>query len=612
MRKAVMLVGVVFGFVVLVIAGVLIYAARNLNSIIAERQPYLLQKLSDSLGRKVEVTSIKANLGWGLVAEVTGVKIQDDPALSDRPFVEASDAYAKVDLLPLLSRHIHVTEVTLNNPVVRVIRTEQGGLNVSTIGKGAHEQEAKPSENPPEGGIQGAPITSERGNAPVGKKAGAENLGALYVKSLLIDNGVIVYEERGVNHQTVTISAVDLSVKDFSFTRAFDLSLKLAMLSDKQNVDVSGTMGPLAAGGVLDVKNAHFAVEAKIGPLDLAKLRAIGPLGKAIPDALSVPDPVSMEAKADGTPSALKFHVETDLTPDRVAWAASFDKPASVTLKLSADGSRSDAALEIAQANVKLGDLEANLRNIKFDNGDLHARIDTNRFDIASMVKMLPALQKYDASGHAEIHAEVQVAKQQPRATGTVSLENVALTRPDAKKSLVNNLNGDIHLNGNAAEVGPIKFDLGDGHATGTLSIASLQPLKATYNFSVDKVKPGDLVPDRPEGEFLSTVLAAGSITQIDPLPALPSLTVKASVAEGNIANAAFKDLSVAMSMAGQQADIQSFKVAIFNGNVDGSGTVLLEEDTAILSKPQREQRRHPTGADGAGSEICGDVSRKH
>jgi len=31
-------------------------------------------------------------------ADLTGLKIQDDPALSDRPFVEANDAYAKVDL----------------------------------------------------------------------------------------------------------------------------------------------------------------------------------------------------------------------------------------------------------------------------------------------------------------------------------------------------------------------------------------------------------------------------------------------------------------------------------------------------------------------------------
>ena len=71
----------------------------------------------------------------------------------------------------------------------------------------------------------------------------------------------------------------------------------------------------------LDLKDAHFAIEEKVGPLDIAKLRAIGSIGKAIPDALSVPDPVSFQANADGTPSAVKFHVESDLTGNRIAWA---------------------------------------------------------------------------------------------------------------------------------------------------------------------------------------------------------------------------------------------------------------------------------------------------
>ncbi len=582
MKKAVMIVGAVVAVVVIVIAAVLIYAARNLNSIIAERQPELLQKVSDALGRKVEVGSIKASLGWGLVAELTELKIDDDPSLSDRPFVEASEASAKVELLPLLSRRIHVSQVTVKNPVVRIIRTERGELNVSTIGKksAAEKEPPPPVENPPPGSIQEAPITSENGamTAKPRKSGGGDNLAAVYVQSLLVDNGIIVYEERGANTQTVSINDVDLSVKDFRVTRAFDFALKLAVLSDKQNVDISGTAGPLASGASLDLKDAHFAIEEKVGPLDIAKLRAIGSIGKAIPDALSVPDPVSFRANADGTPAAVKFHVESDLTGNRIAWADLFDKPASVILKVSADGSRTDTTIEVAQADVQLADLEAKVSNIKMDGGNLGARIDTNRFDIASLARMVPALQKYEASGHVEVHSDVQMANKQPSAHGTVSLADVAVSLPDAKKALVSSLNGDIKLDGNAANVGPLKFDVGDGHATATLTASSLQPLKATYNFSIDKVKPNDVVPDRPVDEYLSTVIAAGSITQSEPLPKLPAGTAKVSIAEGNIANAAFKDLSLAATTDGQRADIQSFKVAVFNGNVAGSGTVTLEK----------------------------------
>ncbi len=581
MRKAVMIVGAVVAAVVIVIAAVLIYAARNLNSIIAERQPELLQKLSDSLGRKVEVGSIKASLGWGLVAQLTELKIDDDPSLSDRPLVEASEATAKVELLPLLSRTIHVSQVTVKNPVVRIIRTEQGELNLSTIGKkSGAEKELPAPESSPQGSMEQTPITSANGamTAKPEKRRGGENLAAVYVQSLVVDDGTIVYEERGANTQTVSINNVDLSVKDFRVTRAFDFTLKLAILSDKQNVDISGTAGPLGSNGRLDLKDAHFAIEEKVGPLDLAKLRAIGSIGKVIPEALSVPDPVSFQAKIDGTPSAVKFHVESDLTGDRIAWAEAFDKPASTTLKVSADGSRVDTSLEVAQANVQLGDLDAKASNIKLDGGNLSARVDTNRFDIGSLARMVPALQKYDASGHLEMHSEVRMANKQPSAHGTVALADVAVSLPDARKALVSSLNGELKLNGNAADVGPLKFDIGDGHATATLTASSLQPLKATYNFSIDKIKPVDLVPDRPGGEYLSTVMAAGSIVQSEPLPKLPSGTAKVSIAEGNIAKAAFKDLSLAATTDGQQADIQSFQVAVFSGNVAGSGTVTLDK----------------------------------
>src|SRR5580704_17544063 len=102
MRKAITIVGAILAVVIVVAGGVMLYAARNLNSIIAERQGVILQRVSDALDRRVEVASIKVTLGWGLEADLSGLKIDDDPALSDQPFVAASDAYAKVELLPLL------------------------------------------------------------------------------------------------------------------------------------------------------------------------------------------------------------------------------------------------------------------------------------------------------------------------------------------------------------------------------------------------------------------------------------------------------------------------------------------------------------------------------
>jgi uncharacterized protein involved in outer membrane biogenesis len=574
MSQAVKIVGGVIAVVIIVAAAVLLYAARNLNSIIEERQGYLLAKVSDALDRKVEVSEIKVTLGWGMMADLTGLKIEDDPAISDRPFVEAADAYAKVDLLPLLSRHIHVTEVRLKNPEVHIIRTEQGGYNVSTIGKKRPDNAETPeSLNPKGSSLKGAPIASGHGNlVATSKRAGNQNLSAFYVNSLIIDKGVIVYEERGPKHQTVNIQDVDLSITDFSLTRVFDLSLTLAVLSDKQNVDISGSFGPLAQNGALDVKDAVLKIKAKLGPVEIARLRAIGVVGQAIPEALSVPDPVSLEATADGTTSQIKFHLNSDLSGDRVAWADAFDKPASVPLKLSADGSRSDAGLEIVQANFTLGDLDANARKIHFGNGKVSARIDTNRFDIGAMAKILPVLQKYNASGHAEIHTDINVANKQPQANGTVTLADVSLSRPSDKNSSVDNLNGDIRLVDRGLDAGPLKFDFGGGHATATIHANSIQPLNASYNLSIDTIKVANFAPDRPADEQLSNVTVTGTMAQGGEL----SVNAKVTASHGNLANIVFKGLDLSATMIGNQLEVQSVKLGAFNGDIAASGKATL------------------------------------
>ena len=147
MRKIPLVVGAVVLVIILVVAAILFYAARNLNSIIAQNRDRILARVSTSLGRKVEVAKINASLGWGVMADLTGVKISDDPAISDQPFLEAADVYAKAELIPLLSRLLHITQVSLKNPEVRIIRTEQGNLNVSTIGK-KPAGEAAPAQPP--------------------------------------------------------------------------------------------------------------------------------------------------------------------------------------------------------------------------------------------------------------------------------------------------------------------------------------------------------------------------------------------------------------------------------------------------------------------------------
>ncbi len=444
MRKAVVVVGSVVGAIVLLVAAVFLYAVWNLDSIVAERRGDLLARLSHALDRKVEVGDIKVTLGWGLMADLRAVKIADDPAISDQPFVEASDVYAAVNLIPLLTRRLVVTQVTIEHPEMRIIRTEQGTFNVTTIGnKSSRSGAHRPPGERNRSAIEANPLAAQSEN----RRRRAHNLGAFKVKSLTLDGGRIIYEERGPRPQTITIENLNLAVENFSFERAFDLTLTMAAFSDRPNADVSGSIGPLARTGEVDIPDAPFNLEAKLGPLALARLNALA-LGKSIPDKLSMPDPLNLEATANGTLDAFEFHVESDLTSDRIAWGESFGKPAAMTLRLTAAGSRSASALEITQASVQLGDLEANVRKIDFGHRYLSATIDTNRFDIGSLARMLPALQKYSAAGQMEVNGDLILRNNLPQANGTLSFFKVSLSRPGDHKALIDNLAGEVRLKG--------------------------------------------------------------------------------------------------------------------------------------------------------------------
>ena len=73
MRRIVVIIAAVVGSIVVLAGAVLFYAAMNLNSIIAERRQIFLDKVSASLGRPVHAADIKATLGWGIDADITGV-----------------------------------------------------------------------------------------------------------------------------------------------------------------------------------------------------------------------------------------------------------------------------------------------------------------------------------------------------------------------------------------------------------------------------------------------------------------------------------------------------------------------------------------------------------
>jgi uncharacterized protein involved in outer membrane biogenesis len=587
MRKPILTAVVIVGLIVVVVVGVMIYAVVNLNSIVAANRERILSKASDSLGRKVDVQNISASLGWGVSVDLSGVTIADDPAFSDKPFVTASDVYAKVAVLPLLHRQVEVERLSLKQPVVRIIRNQSGEMNVSTIGhKHAAGEAAAPPPQAPARGKQPPAAGQPLGTAPLTatgeKQKSATALAGVSISSFAIQNGTISYTEPGA--QPLQISSLNLDVENLSASSPVTLNLSMAALGTRKNLTLEGTVGPVMKNGIIDTTAIPLALNAGVGPLTLADLRAMPQLAKAIPAEVKITNPVSATARLTGTTQVLGFNVNADLTPNEVVYAGMLDKAAGVPMRLSAAGTRSagiQSKLDIQKAMLTLGDLNVQAGQIQFGGDTMSARLNSNRFDLASLGKMVTPLSKYNASGKAELHAMVKVADKKPELDGVVTLASVTLV-PPGKPALLRGLTGDIKMAGKSAVVGPLTFDLGSGHGRLEAYAQSFEPISANYSFSTDVLKPAELTQSsKPEtaGDHLDQLAVKGTVRGS---LAAPEVTAKLTSPGGTLQNVAYRNLALDADYGGQRLTLNSLKLAAFNGTIDGSGNAALAGDRAF------------------------------
>lgn len=580
MHKIIRTVVIVLGVIVVLVVAVGIYAVLNLNGIIQKQRGLILSKASDALGRKVDVQDIHASLGWGVVADLRGVMIADDPQFSQTPFVQVADVYARVALMPLLNRRIEVEQVSLKQPVVHIIRNQRGELNVGSIGKKPSIGEAAaPSSTapPPASGtapLKSAPLTGARPEEQT--PAGAGTLGGVSVSSLIVEDATIVYQDVGA--APVSVSAVNLDVENLGVSTPVDIKLSLAAIGTSKNVSLTGKVGPLMTNGAIDMNAIPLALDMELGPFTMAQLKAVAQIAKAIPPQLNLTNPVTAGIKVNGTTQSIAFNVVTDLTGNQVVYSGVLDKAAGVPLKLAAAGTRKDAGaapqMEIQSATLVLGDLDLKAGQIQLGQ-NLSARLDSNRFDLASTGKMLVALSKYNASGKAEIHALVRMVQKKPEVNGTVTLASVTVT-PPGKRAIVGGLSGDIKLAGKSAVAGPLAFDLGSGHARLTIDAQSIDPINATYDFSADVVKPAELTANpKPDatGDHLDRLAVKGTVRGSTSEPAVTATVTSPS---GMAQNITYRNLAVDATYGGQAVTISSLKVGAFSGTLDGNARATL------------------------------------
>src|SRR5437763_590688 len=128
MKRALKIVGIVIALLIVIV--IVLPFVINVNDF----RPRIESELTNALGRKVTVGNLSLSLWSGSLA-ADNIAIADDPSFSNSPFIQAKELSVGVELVPLiLSKTLHITDLTLTQPKVSLLRDRSAKWNFSTLG----------------------------------------------------------------------------------------------------------------------------------------------------------------------------------------------------------------------------------------------------------------------------------------------------------------------------------------------------------------------------------------------------------------------------------------------------------------------------------------------
>jgi AsmA protein len=239
MKRAIRIIAIVVG--ILIVIAVVLPFLVDVNSF----RPKLEGELTNALGRQVKVGNLSLSIFSGTVS-ADNISIADDPAFSKDPFVTAKLLKVGVEVMPLVfSKTLHVTDITLDQPQITMLKAANGKWNFSSIGGSAPQAAQAPGTAQPQAAQPG---------------------GALSVDKLTVSDGRLLVGEANSAEKPRVYDKVNVEVTNLSPAAQFPFTLTAA-LPGGGNVSMTGTCGPINAG---NTAATPFATTIKVHKLDLA------------------------------------------------------------------------------------------------------------------------------------------------------------------------------------------------------------------------------------------------------------------------------------------------------------------------------------------------------
>jgi AsmA protein len=332
------------------------------------------------------------------------IAIADDPAYSSNPFINAKSLKAGVELKPLIfSKEVRITDLTLDQPQVMLLRSADGKWNFSSLG-GKSSTPSAPSSNP-----------------------------NLSVAKLEITNGRVSLGDTATPGKLHTYDNLNVTVKNFSFTTRFPFTLS-ANLPGGGDMKLNGQAGPINP-----VDAAATPLEAKINAskVDLNATGFVDP-ASGIAGIADIDATVSSDGSAlssSGTVKADKLKLAPKATP----------APKPVQLKYAIQHDLKNQSGQITQGNVSVGRAAATLLGsyqMKGATTLLNMRLNGQGMPVDDLETMLPAAGIILPSGSSlnggtlSANLNISGASDKPVITGPIKLTDTKLAGFDLGSKL--------------------------------------------------------------------------------------------------------------------------------------------------------------------------------
>lgn len=242
----------------LVSTGLILIAAVNVNFLVARNKAYLLASLTRTLGHAI--TADKIEIGYQpLAVRLTNLNIAGAAADATDPLVLARESQINLRVLPLLLGQLQPGKITLDSPIVTIVRDADGRYNYEP--QGGNRQRAQDGTNRSEKVANALPL--------------------FVIPALQIANGTLRYRDLK-NGGDLIVAQIQLTVSDLATDEVIEIALAAAVMATKPNLKFTSRIGPIAE--IRDYRDYPIDGVLDAQQLDLGKVnRALPQFRRALP-----------------------------------------------------------------------------------------------------------------------------------------------------------------------------------------------------------------------------------------------------------------------------------------------------------------------------------------